>query len=68
MTDLSANDITGRTGLICILGSPVAHSISPAMRAGYALGVKPPVIAVSERKSYLLVLVIVFAHIDVETV
>jgi len=31
MTDLSANDITGRTGLICILGSPVAHSISPAM-------------------------------------
>ena len=23
--------ITGRTGLICLLGSPVAHSISPAM-------------------------------------
>ena len=23
--------ITGYTGLICLLGSPVAHSISPAM-------------------------------------
>ncbi|MEE0955376.1 MAG: shikimate dehydrogenase [Eubacterium sp.] len=24
-------EITGRTGLLCLLGSPVAHSISPAM-------------------------------------
>ena len=26
-----ASEISGRTGLICLLGSPVAHSISPAM-------------------------------------
>ena len=24
-------EITGHTGLLCLLGSPVAHSISPAM-------------------------------------
>ncbi len=26
-----SNSITGHTGLLCLLGSPVAHSISPAM-------------------------------------
>lgn len=26
-----SNNITGHTGLLCLLGSPVAHSISPAM-------------------------------------
>lgn len=24
-------EITGHTGLLCLLGSPVAHSVSPAM-------------------------------------
>lgn len=28
---MEIHEITGRTGLICLLGSPVAHSISPAM-------------------------------------
>lgn len=27
-----AKEITGHTGLLCLLGSPVAHSISPAMQ------------------------------------
>ena len=26
-----SRQVTGRTGLLCLLGSPVAHSISPAM-------------------------------------
>ncbi len=26
-----SNNITGHTGLLCLLGSPVAHSVSPAM-------------------------------------
>lgn len=28
---MSVSEITGHTGLLCLLGSPVAHSISPAM-------------------------------------
>lgn len=28
---MSGQNITGRTGLTCLIGSPVAHSISPAM-------------------------------------
>ena len=26
-----SNHITGHTGLLCLLGSPVAHSVSPEM-------------------------------------
>ena len=26
-----SRQVTGRTGLLCLLGSPVAHSSSPAM-------------------------------------
>ena len=26
-----SRQVTGRTGLLCLLGSPVAHSIAPAM-------------------------------------
>ena len=38
------------------------------MGAGYALGVEPPVISICKPEGQLLILIVVFAHIDVVSV